>query len=1000
MEVEQQGAVPEKVQQASAEVEKDEEEEEEEEEKGPRGQAAVGRRVGVFWDGEDKFFFGRIVAYDGRCLKPYKVVYDDEESEWEREDALDFEAEARRARGEDLDGAKPPKKRKRSRTPTEASKNKLKNKNMSKNKKPRRGSVRREKRLKKDANLIGKKVKVYWNGERQYYFGTIAKVRMDDASSSSSKASVFVKYDDGDKEWENLNEVRFVNNEESEIFDFEIVSHVGENDATQQGNDDEFAKNEERIDAGRQRETKTAGTAKQILELAPEELDDVIGRRVEYIPETVPFKLLNSNEVEVPASLELSKGQIVIYHGETKPREKRYTFVPMHLEKEFGRVELEKGLIVTYLTKDAQSPLLQKRFKKGDAVSVEKLLRAGAKMEGLKIFEDRDIFEAALTQTSKQGQFDMLRMLLTTDLNFKMKGETVEKLFKEVAEDLKNHQLLRCLLDNVLNKVKAFTEKDRDAVFSFCTEYVVKLHEKELERIDQMLFDTLSNNSFGFSLDRHAKVSDQHLKAPVARTKLVLHEATPLLHAITKGNVEMAIRLLEKELESNEQLSDLHWTYELNEEIWGESEEIWNPRGFPMRLVLFLFAMNRSSSDALVRLLKTMQDRGIFELNGSESVKPALLFLCSLRDKKNRPRIRNMMQALIIKAGVDVNVVHKEETPLTVCVKNMNAIFINVLVETGKVDVNLKDPLGLAIELNHSDEAEVLMKCGAKLKSDRFPESAGLIAKPELLPQILKQIPPEDKPQALGKMLADLCKKLSEGGNEPNVENSVELLLANGADPLFSQSTGAGGDFACQQPLFSCAKANRLVLVKKMINNGGKKIDVNKCFDAHSGLSLLVWACQEGRRELVQVLVDAGANVVSSCGPKLKPTNALVSTVCRIQDSALFKALIKAPSADLSWRSPNGGTILHFAAALPSTSVLKVLLNEDVKISVKDNVGRTPVVWATITQNSEALRLLASHGADLDEPDNDGMSPLDHAIEKGLEKAAVLLVDLGANLKK
>lgn len=50
---------------------------------------------------------------------------------------------------------------------------------------------------------VGSRVAVYWDGEEEYFVGTVTKERPD------RKKRFFVKYDDGDRQWENLSRLPF-----------------------------------------------------------------------------------------------------------------------------------------------------------------------------------------------------------------------------------------------------------------------------------------------------------------------------------------------------------------------------------------------------------------------------------------------------------------------------------------------------------------------------------------------------------------------------------------------------------------------------------------------------------------------------------------------------------------------------------------------------------------------------------------------------------------------
>ncbi len=53
-----------------------------------------------------------------------------------------------------------------------------------------------------------------------------------------------------------------------------------------------------------------------------------------------------------------------------------------------------------------------------------------------------------------------------------------------------------------------------------------------------------------------------------------------------------------------------------------------------------------------------------------------------------------------------------------------------------------------------------------------------------------------------------------------------------------------------------------------------------------------------------------------------------------------------------------------------------LLIEKGADINARNNEGRTPLLYATVTNNTELSRLLIEKGADIHAKDNDGYTPL------------------------
>ena len=138
------------------------------------------------------------------------------------------------------------------------------------------------------------------------------------------------------------------------------------------------------------------------------------------------------------------------------------------------------------------------------------------------------------------------------------------------------------------------------------------------------------------------------------------------------------------------------------------------------------------------------------------------------------------------------------------------------------------------------------------------------------------------------------------------------------------------------------------------------------------GMSALIAACQFGRIEPAQLLLDAGANVNHQSGRR---------------------PLSKAGLQELGEL-----TALLVAAPAGNAKLVKMLLDRGADIKAKDMRGMTPLMMATSSehQDGETVRLLLAAGSDPKAIGNDGQTPVSWARKWGGRGVFGLIAEPGA----
>ncbi|RYP43640.1 hypothetical protein DL768_009815 [Monosporascus sp. mg162] len=136
------------------------------------------------------------------------------------------------------------------------------------------------------------------------------------------------------------------------------------------------------------------------------------------------------------------------------------------------------------------------------------------------------------------------------------------------------------------------------------------------------------------------------------------------------------------------------------------------------------------------------------------------------------------------------------------------------------------------------------------------------------------------------------------------------------------------------------------------------RLKYGRDFTARKRQTQLSWAAENGHKEIVQLLLDKGAE-----------TDA----------------------------KDNGDqTPLWWAAEKGHKEIVQLLLDKGAKTDAKDNNGLTPLWWAAEKGHKEIVQLLLDEGAKTDTKDYNGRTPLREAAFNGHKETVQLLLDDGA----
>jgi ankyrin repeat protein len=127
------------------------------------------------------------------------------------------------------------------------------------------------------------------------------------------------------------------------------------------------------------------------------------------------------------------------------------------------------------------------------------------------------------------------------------------------------------------------------------------------------------------------------------------------------------------------------------------------------------------------------------------------------------------------------------------------------------------------------------------------------------------------------------------------------------------------------------------------------------------GATALHWAVYQSNREMLDLLLRAGAN------PKLaNREGATPLWLASINGDATTITALLTAGADPNEKLPMGRTPLMAAARTGNVDAIKVLLDHGANVNAKESLrGTTPLMWAADEGHSPAIRVLVEHGADI-----------------------------------
>ena len=176
--------------------------------------------------------------------------------------------------------------------------------------------------------------------------------------------------------------------------------------------------------------------------------------------------------------------------------------------------------------------------------------------------------------------------------------------------------------------------------------------------------------------------------------------------------------------------------------------------------------------------------------------------------------------------------------------------------------------------------------------------------------------------------------------------------------------------------------------VRKALSEGA---DINARLEKKRGRSALIAAAEKGDQELVELLLEAGADIEIATK---RGRRALHRSIYGNVD--VMRVLLEA-DADVNAADKRGNRTLNLASYENFPAMVERLIGAGADVNVRNERTNTPLHHAAEKGSIDAIHLLIAAGANLQAKNKRGNTPLMVAQDQGQEEAAKVLKQAGAN---
>ena len=191
---------------------------------------------------------------------------------------------------------------------------------------------------------------------------------------------------------------------------------------------------------------------------------------------------------------------------------------------------------------------------------------------------------------------------------------------------------------------------------------------------------------------------------------------------------------------------------------------------------------------------------------------------------------------------------------------------------------------------------------------------------------------------------------------------------------------------------FKACEEGNLDKVKNFIKKG---CDVNKRSKGHFGITPLMHAAGERRRDVVKYLIDQGADIRREAWYD----RTALHYACESGDVNIVEVLL-GKGAEIDVEDEDSCTPLMLAAEWGHIGISLYLIDHGADVHKKGDRKRTTLYYASEKGDLKVVEALLSKGAEIDVEDKDHCTPLMVAAEKGHIDTVLYLINNGADVYK
>lgn len=193
---------------------------------------------------------------------------------------------------------------------------------------------------------------------------------------------------------------------------------------------------------------------------------------------------------------------------------------------------------------------------------------------------------------------------------------------------------------------------------------------------------------------------------------------------------------------------------------------------------------------------------------------------------------------------------------------------------------------------------------------------------------------------------------------------------------------------ASDTDVFTYIKEGSVDKVSATLNNDGLNLEKRNL----SGDTPVIVAARHGRLEILQLLVNAGANINALDRKKRDVLNIAITT----RNPELARVALELGADPTLVTSVYDGGAIIYGSAKGAVEIVEMLIKAGAPLNRVNNLGWTPLLEVAILGNGSGkyisiANILIEAGADPSIPDRNGKTPFDHAKARGHDALAHIL---------